>query len=242
MTEKKIDRRKKYVLVVDIETANSIEQGLAYDIGYAVTDRKGNIYESESLMIAEMFYGENELMKSAYYAEKLPAYWVELLNKERKMVSILTAKKMIAKVMKRYRITDVFAYNARFDTSNLNVTIRYLTKSAVRYFFPYGTEYHCIQHMACQTILTQKSYFRFAEANNLFTEKGNLSSSAESAFKYISKNADFSEAHTGLKDVLIESAIMAKCFAQHKPMNTKIYGGAWTLPTKAYKEWKALAL
>lgn len=242
MTERKIDRRKKYLLVVDIETANSCEEGLAYDIGYAVTDRRGNIYEKDSLMVAEMFYNENELMQSAYYADKLPAYWVELLNKQRKMVSILTAKKMIAKVMREYGIKDVFAYNASFDTRNLNVTLRYLTKSEYRYFFPYGTKYHCIQHMACQTILTQKSYFRYAEENNLFTAKGNLSSSAESAYRYISRNADFTEEHTGLQDVLIETKIMAKCFAQHKPMDTKIYRGAWALPNRAYKEWKALAL
>ena len=56
MADKKIDFRKHYVLVLDIETANTLEQGLAYDIGFAVADRKGNIYETRSLMIAEMFY------------------------------------------------------------------------------------------------------------------------------------------------------------------------------------------
>lgn len=236
---KKIDRRRKYFMVLDIETANSTEQGLAYDIGFAVADRKGKIYEKRSLMIAEMFYGENDLMQSAYYAEKLPRYWEQLLNGEREMVSILTAKRIVAKTMEEYDIEDVYAYNAYFDTSNLNWTIRYLTKSKYRWFFPYGTKYHCIWHMACQTILTQKSFLRFAIENELTSASGNISTSAETAYKYISKNADFEEAHTGLEDVEIETKILVKCYAQHKKMDTKINRRCWTIPQQ---KRKALAL
>lgn len=236
---KKIDRRKSYFMVLDIETANSTEQGLAYDIGFAVADRKGKIYEKRSLMIAEMFYGENDLMQSAYYAKKLPRYWEQLLNGEREMVSILTAKRIIAKTMEEYDIEDVYAYNAYFDTSNLNWTIRYLTKSKYRWFFPYGTKYHCIWHMACQTILTQKSFLRFAIENELTSASGNISTSAETAYKYISRNADFEEAHTGLEDVEIETKILVKCYAQHKKMDTKINRRCWTIPQQ---KRKALAL
>ena len=235
----KIDRRRRYFMVLDIETANSTEQGLAYDIGFAVVDRKGNIYESRSLMIAEMFYGENDLMQSAYYAAKLPQYWEQLLNGEREMVSILTAKRIVARTMEKYGITDVFAYNAHFDTSNLNTTIRYLTKSKYRWFFPYGTKYHCIWHMACQTILTQKSFLRFAIENELTSASGNISTSAETAYKYISGNADFSEAHIGLEDVQIETKILVKCYAQHKKMDTKINRRCWIIPQQ---KRKALAL
>ena len=235
----KIDRRRKYFMVLDIETANSTEQGLAYDIGFAVADRKGKIYESRSLMIAEMFYGENDLMQSAYYAEKLPQYWEQLLNGEREMVSILTAKRIVAKTMEEYGIEDVYAYNAHFDTSNLNWTIRYLTKSKYRWFFPYGTKYHCIWHMACQTILTQKSFLRFAIENELTSASGNISTSAETAYKYISRNVDFEESHTGLEDVEIETKILVKCYAQHKKMDTKINRRCWTIPQQ---KRKALAL
>lgn len=236
---KKIDRRKNYFMVLDIETANSTEQGLAYDIGFAVADRKGKIYEKRSLMIAEMFYGENDLMQSAYYAKKLPQYWEQLLNGEREMVSILTAKRIVARTMEEYGIEDVYAYNAHFDTSNLNWTIRYLTKSKYRWFFPYGTKYHCIWHMACQTILTQKSFLRFAIENELTSASGNISTSAETAYKYISRNADFEESHTGLEDVKIETKILVKCYAQHKKMDTKINRRCWTIPQQ---KRKALAL
>ncbi len=235
MTDKKIDFRKHYVLVLDIETANTLEQGLAYDIGFAVADRKGNIYETRSLMIAEMFYNENELMQSAYYAKKLPHYWKELLDGEREMVSILTARRIIYKVMKKYKIKDVFAYNANFDTTNLNWTLRYLTKSKYRWFFPYGTKYHCIWNMACQTILLQKNFYKFVIDNALVSANGNISTSAETAYQYITKDCGFNEAHTGLQDVLIETEIMAKCFAQHKKIDTSINRFCWLKPQKHFK-------
>lgn len=235
MTEKKIDRRRKYILVLDIETANTLEQGLAYDIGYAVTDRRGNIYETQSLMISEMFYNENQLLQTAYYANKLPRYWIELLQGKRKMVSILTARKMIYRTMRKYGITDVYAYNAYFDTTNLNTTLRYLTKSEYKWFFPYGTKYHCIWNMSCQTLFKQKSFLKFAKENKLHSEKGNVSTSAETAYKYITRNTDFNEAHTGLEDVLIETQILVKCFRQHKKMDTSINRLCWKIPQNDFK-------
>ena len=72
----KIDRRRKYVLVLDIETANITEDALAYDVGFAVADKKGHIYETYSYMVAEMFLDNynKPLMDTAYYAKKLPKY------------------------------------------------------------------------------------------------------------------------------------------------------------------------
>lgn len=237
MNEKKIDRRKHYICVLDIETANFIDDAIAYDVGFVIADRKGNIYEKHSLMISEMFLDNAEMMKSAYYAEKLPSYWKDYAKGERTMVSITTARKILYKLMKLYRVTDVFAYNASFDLNGLNRTIRYLTKSEIRYFFPYGTEIHCIWNMACQTILQQKSYFRFALENGLVKENGNLMTSAEAAYRYICKDKDFTESHTGLEDVEIETAILAKCYAQHKKMNTEIYRACWNLPQKNFKNF-----
>lgn len=220
----KVDKRKSYKLVVDIETANFINDALAYDIGFAVCDKKGNIYYKDSLMIAEMFIDNKELLTSAYYAEKIPKYWRDYKANKRRLVTLATARKEICKVMKYFNITDVFAYNARFDYTGLNRTERYLTKSKIRYFFPYGTKIHCIMKMAKQVLFTQKSFIKFAEENNLKTPSGKfLSNTAETAFKYITKNLDFKESHTGLEDVQIECKIMAKCFAQHKKMETLLW-------------------
>lgn len=235
MTTPKIDHRKKYIMVLDIETANFVDDAIAYDIGLAIADRKGNIYETRSFMIADLFFDYADLLQSAYYAEKIPQYWIDYANGERTIVQLTTAKKIVANLMKKYAVTDVYAYNASFDLNGLNRTLRYITKSKQRYFFPYGTEIHCIWNMACQTILQQKSYFRYALENGLVKENGNLMTNAEAAYRYICKDKDFTENHTGLEDVMIETAILAKCYQQHKKMDTSINRGCWQKPQKNFK-------
>ena len=237
MSIEKIDHRKKYILVLDIETANFIDDAIAYDIGFAIADRKGNIYETRSFMVSDLFFDYADLLESAYYAEKIPSYWIDYAKGKRTLVQLTTAKKAVARLMKKYNVSDVYAYNASFDLNGLNRSIRYITKSKQRYFFPYGTEIHCIWNMACQTILQQKAFFKFALENGLVKENGNLMTSAEAAYRYICKDADFTESHTGLEDVQIETAILAKCYQQHKKMETCIKRNCWQLPQKSFREF-----
>ena len=44
---KKVDRRKKYVIVLDVETANMSNDALVYDLGFGVYDKQGNEYEND---------------------------------------------------------------------------------------------------------------------------------------------------------------------------------------------------
>ena len=44
------------VLVIDTETANSVEQPLPYDVGYAIVDTEtGEILTEKSFVVAEIF-------------------------------------------------------------------------------------------------------------------------------------------------------------------------------------------
>ena len=229
---------KDYYLVLDVETANSTNDPLVYDLGFAVCDRKGNIYEAESYVVSDIFYKETELMQTAYYHEKLPKYYEGIKEKAFKVINFYMAKKRIADLIEKYNIKAVCAYNASFDTKALNTTQRYLTNSKYRYFLPYGTEVYCIWHMACQVICTQKRYIKFCLDNGFVSENGNIKTSAETVFAYMTKNEKYEECHTGLQDVLIETQIMAKCFAQHKKMNKKINRLCWRIPLSKAKEMR----
>ena len=46
---------------------------------------------------------------------------------------------------------------------------------------------------------------------------------AEALYKFILQDADFSESHTGLEDVLIEVEILRYCVNRHKKMNKVLY-------------------
>jgi hypothetical protein len=140
--------------------------------------------------------------------------------------------------MKTYKVKKVGAYNMGFDKKALNNVLRYATKSRLRWFFPFGTEYFCIWNMACNTLLNTTSYIKFAERNGLESIKGNLVTSAEACYKFITDTIDFRESHTGLEDVEIEVEIMARCYKTHKKLDTKINGYCWRLPQIKRKEIK----
>ena len=224
--------KKQYLLVLDVDTANSTEDPLVYDVGFCVTDRQGNIYETHSYVVSDIFVDEADLMQSAYYAEKIPRYLADLEDGNRTMTTFTDVKFIIRDLMKKYDIDTVCAYNASFDTKALNTTSRYITKSKYRYFFPYGTEINCIWHMACQVICTQKRFRKFCEQNGFISSSGNLQTSAEVVYRYMTKDTDFDESHTGLEDVLIETAIMKKCYDQHKKMDKGINRLCWRIPQK----------
>lgn len=219
-----IDRRIHYYLVIDVETANSLEQPFVYDIGGCVADKQGRIYETFSFVIRDIFVYERALMQTAYYAEKIPEYVFDIKENKRIMIDFYNARMYILNLMRKYNITDVAAYNAHFDRNALDITQRWLTKSKYRYFFPYGTNFICIWNMACQTICQRITYKEFCERNNLTSNrKGapnakNYSTSAETVYRYLMNNPSFEEKHKGYDDVIIETEIMKRCFKSHKAM------------------------
>ena len=229
--KKKIDRRRTYLIMGDTETCNTrMENGkldmsdvLVYDFGFAVCDKQGRVYEKYSFIIKEIFFGMKDLMKTSYYAEKLPQYYEEIRNGQRKVVSFYEARQILANVMKEYETNIFVAHNARFDDNALKVTERYITKSKYRYFLPFGTEVWDTMKMANDTICKQKTYKKFCEENGYLTKNGQVRKTAEILYKYITKNNDFIESHTGLEDVMIEKEILAHCFRQHKAMRKKLY-------------------
>lgn len=233
-----MSRKKEMFLVIDTETCNTVEQPLPYDIGFAICDRMGNIVEERSYIVAETFLDMKDTMKSAYFAEKIPQYWEDIKNGTREIKSIYKIRKEVKDLMNKYNVKKVGAYNMGFDKRALNNVMRYTTKSFCRWFFPFGTEFFCIWHLATQTLLQQKTFFKMAEKNDWFSEKGNLLTNAEVTYNYIKKMSDFKEEHKGLEDVRIEIEIMAHCFRQHKKMNTNINTSCWRLVQKAYKEYK----
>lgn len=228
--------KKKYFIVLDTETTNTIEQPLPYDIGWAVVDRHGKVYETFSYVIYEIYCKEKDLIKSAYYANKLPQYERDIKKGSRKIASIWTVRKQLIKSMRDYNINTIYAYNMGFDKRALNNDIRYISKSWLRWFFPHKTEFKCIWNMACSCILNRKSFISFAEKHGYISEAGNIKTSAEIAYRYITKDVNFEESHTGLEDVLIESAIMAYCFRQHKVFDDSINSGCWQKVQKKRKE------
>ena len=229
----KIDKRKKYLMVLDVETTNNNMEkgakndGLVYDIGFVVCDKQGNIYCKRSYAVQEIF-DWTELMSTAYYHKKLPKYYERLANNKMYKNSIWHIRKVIKEIMQIFNITEVYAYNANFDYTTLNNTVRYLSGSACRWFFPYGTQICDIWHIACQTLCLQKTF----QWENVRNANNNLITNAERVFGYC-EQTDFEEEHTGLADAIVESQILARCFKAHKNIDKKINRACWRIPQQA---------
>jgi len=205
----------RFILVLDVETANSLDNALVYDIGWRIIDIYGKCYAQGSFVIRDIFVFERALVKEAFYGSKIPEYITDIKNGSREMVDFMTARRKILNIMKQFNCHTVAAYNANFDRNALNTTIRFLTKSKYRYFFPYGTDFICIWNMACNSICQSGEYRTFAETNRHYSNHGkNYRATAETVYAFLTDNANFTEEHKGLDDVKIECEIFVKCFEE----------------------------
>ena len=228
----KIDKRRHYIMMTDTETANTLlaDDGsldmtsvLVYDIGWQVIDKRGNVYEEKSYIVRDVFMGEKDLMKSAYYAKKIPQYWEDIKSGARVVASFYDIRKDFLDTMARYNTKTVAAHNARFDYRALNGTQRYLTKSKFRYFFPKDVEVWDTLKMARDVISKRPTYVRFCQEHGYMTKNNRPQLTAEVLYRYITQNTDFIESHTGLEDVDIERQILAYCFRTHKAMRKALW-------------------
>lgn len=218
----------KFVMVIDTETANSVEQPMPYDFGWAIVNTEtGEIVEKFSYVCAEIFL-DRELMEQAYFAEKIPMYWDDIQTGKRQLKKLLNIRKEILNCLKTYNIKQVCAYNMGFDKRASHNDIRYITSSKLRWFFPYGIEFVCIWHMACTSFLNTSDYVNYATIHGFVSEAGNIQTSAECAYRFLTDDADFAESHTGLEDVLIEVAILLNCLkVGDENMKCQPYSACW---------------
>ena len=212
---------KKFI-VVDTETTNSLDDPLCYDVGFAVTDENGFIYESHSYVVADIFL-DKELMKSAYFADKIPSYWEDIKRGKRELKTFYNIKKAFTDCAKRNDVKIVLAHNARFDYRSLNLTLRYLTCSKQRFFFPFGTTIWDTLKMSREVLKNDASYGEFCYSNEYLTKKMCKRFTAEIIYRFLTGDNSFEESHTGLEDVLIEKEIFVFCLKK----NPKIDGALW---------------
>ena len=214
------------IFMTDTETAGDIMNALVYDFGGGKTTlRKGDLSKTMDYINYNVFYEKQDMMTSAYYADKLPAYRDEIWEGKREVFDIMEIRERVHKYFKENNISVVCAHNARFDIRALNNSVREATNGKVKYFFPYGVEVWDTLKMARQVLGKMPTYRKFCEANGFMTKHATPRPryTAEVIYRFITKNLDFEEAHTGLRDVEIETEILAYLVKQHKKMDKVLY-------------------
>lgn len=194
------------VLMLDTETTNSIDDPIVYDLGYEIFDLDGNLYDRNSFVNADVFC-DKELMASAFFVDKIPAYWSDIKRGKRELRTWRTITETLYKAIVDNDVKIICAHNARFDYRSIHLTQRYETSSRWRWVFPWGCEWWDTLTMAREILKDNAEYETFCVANNFTTANGKPRYTAEILYKFITNDLDFAESHTGLEDVQIERKI-----------------------------------
>ena len=210
------------IIMIDTETTNDIDCPIVYDVGYQIFSLDEGVLCERSFVNADVFC-DAELMASAYFADKIPDYWQEIVSGQRTLKKWFNIKKQIAEDCKKYGVEIACAHNAAFDNRALNITQRYQTTSKYRYFLPFGVEWWDTLKMARETLKQNEDYGTFCYENDYLTSRGCRRYTAEIIYRWLTGNADFEESHTGLEDVKIERQIFEYCVSK----NPEIDGRLW---------------
>lgn len=231
-----------YRIVLDTETLGDVEDNksiMVYDFGYVVLDHECNIVETHRYLVKEVFCDRAADMLTAYYANKLPEYHLAVCDGSLSVKPFIEIWQQFKKICANYDVKQIWAHNARFDRDALNNTIEILSNGFVRFFTPYGVDWKCTCAAAGETFCNSRNYFKFAAEHGFVSASGNVRTTAEAIYAYLTNNPDFVEEHTALSDVLIETEILRKALKQHKKMTATPSRMAWRHPQKKFKEWAA---
>ena len=208
-------RHKEMFLVLDTETTGEIPRQIAYDVGGLVCDRGGKIYHRFHYLVREVFTNPM-MMASAYYAVKCPEYFDRLVDHEVELLPFAEILRKLTAIIDLYEVKTIAAYNLLFDERAMANTCELLFDN--RNWLNRDLRRFCIWRAACE-VLYKKKYIRTAQREGWLTEKGNIKTSAETGYRYISGDMEFEEEHRGLDDCIIEAALLTAVFGQHHPFD-----------------------
>jgi hypothetical protein len=165
MENLKLDRRRKYWLILDCETATlplvneyppddrktiAIAKPLIYDLGWQIIDNKGNVYSRRSYLISEIF-SVPAIFDTAYYASKRPIYLEKLEKNEIILTDWKTATKQLEYELSL--VQAVGAYNSMFDFKKaIPFTELYINSLYSSHYY----EWEEIQRKSCNAIVYDK--------------------------------------------------------------------------------------
>lgn len=218
--------KKKIFLVLDTETADL--SGSVYDVAWVICDRHGKVYHSYNALVREVFTDWRKMM-GAFYAAKVFTHYAPMLDRDEinlrpwlDIVALLNAD------IQFYGASVMCAYNAGFDFRVMRATHEMLGNSG--HVLNGSMQLLDLWQLACETKLSQTDFIRMAREHEWVTPKGNIQTGAEIAYRYITRNGEFSEDHTALSDARIEAQILAECLRQKKRIPYGVINGTtWRL-------------
>lgn len=202
------------ICIFDTETT-SLEKPFCYNIGYVIVNAE--TYETlvKRSFVVEQIWHNLPLFSTAYYADKREIYVADMRARRTVMDKFGYICQQMSRDFRGYEVERAFAYNSSFDEKvfafncdwfKCNNPFDNIPIADIRGFA------HCF--------LVNGEFKQFCEENQYFTETGNYSTTAETIYRFISRDTDFIEAHTALDDSVIETAILFACLDRGAKIET----------------------
>ena len=194
------------IVIFDTETITTTKP-FCYNIGYVIADATTHEVEVKHDFIVSEVWNNKMLFNTAYYADKQETYISRMKGRvvlKRKWLEIIT---LMAQEFEQYEVQNGYAYNSDFDERVFAFNADWF-----KTFNPFeNISIHDIRGYAHTAFCKTDDYADFCEVNELFTESGNYSSTAEALYRYLLNDVKFEEEHTALADSEIETLILFAC-------------------------------
>ena len=219
---------KKHYMVLDTETASTSR--VPFDIAYTIIDRQGNVVEAANYLVSEIFnspLGKHLVSLDDFSRYKSNFYFDHATHHAEMVQPFATIQKRLRESVKKFNCV-VVAYNAQFDYNALNNFSK--SFGCGESFFTADTQIWDLWNIALCTLCDSRRYVKFANENEFTSDKGNVKTSAEIVYRYITQDIEFVEAHTALADTEIEAAILTACLKRKKKLETDFVGQVFRHP------------
>lgn len=208
------------VCIFDTETT-SIEKPFAYNIGWCIynTDSHKVVYKAD--YVAEQIWHNLELFTTAYFADKRDWYIGQMKSRKITMDKLGHITQLMCRVFKQFDVQAAFAYNSDFDERVFNFCCDWFK---IKNPFD-NIPIYDVRGYVHKVIAFTPEYQKFCDDNELYTDSGNYSTTAENVYRFIKQDINFVEQHTALADSEIELEILLYCIGLGCKWNTayKVY-------------------
>jgi hypothetical protein len=205
----------KKIIVLDVEGMSGKRP---YDIGFIVCDKHGNIYETFSLACMPCIW---ENLSTTFVTSQEKAKVMthrnirEILETPTKYqwLTVDEVLRNLNNAIVRHNISEIWAYNCTFDKGMITALIGDKTSE---YPNICQIKWCDIWSAIIMTKCLTRKFVRYCREHGFVTDKGNIQTSAEVVYGYLTKNNSFEEEHTGLSDCRIELDILARAVKTKK--------------------------
>lgn len=173
-------------MVVDTETTLNTQQ--AFNVAYQITTHQGYQLEKKDFWLTDVL------------KEDIPWY-----NTPKPATAKNATRSQARRQLKQdeKKIDAALAYNSPFDQRTLKATVGFEFTKPVKDLWTAAAVYLC-----------DEEYIKWARESGKVTDKGNIKTSAETVYQYISGVDDFEELHTAYQDTQCEKEILKQLIAR----------------------------